>query len=97
MKGDFVVLYLMAIVSVAYFTFVFSGESFNPFVKPRQHIRRRVWHFGRRLAAVVFLAGGVAFFSFLAGLVSWKMAGLLGLVCWLFFAVPMTLRYRKVV
>ena len=82
-------------VVMAYLSFVYSSESLNPFSKPKSYVQRHRWRLGRRLAVSVFLASGFATASFLSGLMTQKIAGIIGMALWMAMALAITIYHHN--
>ena len=48
---------LAVLVAMTYLAFVFFAEMSNPFAKPRGHILRTQWRYGRKMALAVLIGG----------------------------------------
>ncbi len=48
---------LAVLMVLTYLAFVFFAENFNPFVKPKLHMHRVQWRYGRRMALAVLIGG----------------------------------------
>lgn len=65
-------LYFGIILAWGYLSFAFVAEQLNPVHKPRNHIRRSQWRYGRKVG-LAGLAGGLLFLV-LHGVVALAMA-----------------------
>ena len=90
-----VVILPLAIAVMAYLCFVYSSESLNPFTKPKIYTNRHKWRFGRRLAVSVFLASGFSSASFFSGMLTQKMAGIVGMAVWMALALALTVYHHR--
>ena len=90
---------LAALIAVTYLAFVFFAEMSNPFVKPRGHILRTQWRYGRKMAIAVLIGGGSALallnMTELAGHVAVGIGAIIGSVLALLFSLDKILRVLR--